>query len=400
MKSRAKPKNTRKIGKKGFWSKLAANLKDHLLPHPGNKHTPHVIHHRALFGYSVLLVLLKVLVVTAGVTLPAASLYSSAITPNNIISLTNSTRESLGLTTLTENSALDVSAQLKAEDMLENQYFAHTSPEGVSPWSWFGKAGYTYTYAGENLAVYFTTAEDVQAGWMASPTHKANIVDTRYSEMGVGVSQGTYNGYPAIFVVEHFGYPKSVIVKAEPVEETPVAPVVEAPVATEQPIVKESEVVVIPVADKDSYALTVPVEGATEVTAHLGTESLVLSETKEGTFEGEIPYNPDSLSNEGEQLYVVAQGKEDETVLPVALVAPEANVKDVYAFEEPKNEKLFGFMNVENLDDHVAQASLIIAIFLGAMLAITLLAKLHKERLPLAAHALAVIALALILRAF
>ena len=93
--------------------------------------------------------------------------------------------------------------------MLANQYFAHTSPAGVTPWSWFAKNGYSYKYAGENLAVYFTSAEDVYSGWLASPTHKANIIDPRYTEIGVGVAQGEYQGYPAIFVVQHFGYPKN-----------------------------------------------------------------------------------------------------------------------------------------------------------------------------------------------
>jgi len=136
----------------------------------------------------------------------------SPIATSTIISLTNKDRETLGLKTLINNPTLEKAAQLKAEDMAKNGYFAHTSPEGKNPWYWFKKVGYLFSYAGENLAVKFSTAEDVERGWMNSPTHKANIVNKNYSEVGIGIAYGTYKGEQTIFVVQLFGTSVSKIV--------------------------------------------------------------------------------------------------------------------------------------------------------------------------------------------
>jgi hypothetical protein len=385
--------------------KLGKTLKDHLLPHPGNKHTPHVLRHKTLFSMSVLMVLMKTFVIGAGIALPAASLYSSAITPTNIISLTNATRENLGLEKLSENDKLSISAQMKAEDMLENQYFAHTSPNGVTPWSWFGEVGYKYRFAGENLAVYFTEAEDVHAGWLASPTHKANIVDTRYAEIGVGVAQGNYNGYPAIFVVQHFGYPAAGTIAA-PVPEAPVekevALALEAPPQESAVLSAKSsgieEVSVRPEAGGNAYSVSLKANDAETVTAHLGTESATLKKSWDGNWEGSLPYNADSLSENGEQLYVVALGGENEVVEPIAIAAPETTTSELYGFDQPKNEaKLFGFIKIGNLDDNVKQFYIISIVVIASVLLLTLLAKFHLERLPLLGHSLAVIAIAVLL---
>ncbi len=359
------------------------------------------------------MVCLKVLVVTVSIAMPGASLFSSAITPTNIISLTNGTRESLSLSDLTPNDKLSISAQMKAEDMLENQYFAHTSPDGVSPWSWFGQVGYKYRYAGENLAVYFTEAEDVHAGWLASPTHRANIVDTRYAEIGIGVAQGTYKGYPAVFVVQHFGYPSTTNVAAVEVDE--IEPTIAlAPVVTPQPsavlAAKDdeaaptlviSEASIIPEPGNETYNVELEVKDATTVTAHLGTESVALKNTENDTWSGSLAYNAASLTDGGEQLYVVASGEDEETVESLAIVAPQTETKDLYAFaKDDSSAKLFGVMKVDNLDDNVKTFYLYTMLFLGAVLFLTLLAKFRWDRMPLAGHSLAVIGLALLLTLF
>ncbi len=91
--------------------------------------------------------------------------------------------------------------------MVAGSYFAHYSPSGVSPWHWFTAAGYAYTHAGEDLALNFTNSETLEAAWMASPTHRANILKSVYTETGVGVAHGTYLGSPAVFIVELFATP-------------------------------------------------------------------------------------------------------------------------------------------------------------------------------------------------
>jgi hypothetical protein len=102
---------------------------------------------------------------------------------------------------------LDESAKRKAEDMRDNQYFAHDSPDGVEPWYWFEKVGYDYVHAGENLAIYFDDSEEVVNAWMHSPLHKDNILKKEYTEIGVATVKGKYKGYDTVFVVQHFGTP-------------------------------------------------------------------------------------------------------------------------------------------------------------------------------------------------
>jgi hypothetical protein len=102
---------------------------------------------------------------------------------------------------------LNQAAQEKADDMAQNGYFAHTSPDGKTPWYWLDQVGYNYSYAGENLAVNFTDSQDVTAAWMNSPEHRANILKANYTEVGTGVAEGMYDGNETIFVAQDFGTP-------------------------------------------------------------------------------------------------------------------------------------------------------------------------------------------------
>ena len=187
------------------WAAIRRQARDHFIPHRGNKHHPHILKHRVLFGYSIILILLKIIAVIGPIALPSSTLYSSAITPKNIIDLTNQTRDNLNLSKLKMNDRLAKAAADKAADMLKNQYFAHTSPSGVTPWDWIKKAGYSYRYSGENLAVHFEEAEEVEKGWLVSPSHRANIVNANYTEIGVGVVSGVFEDVPTTFVVQMFG---------------------------------------------------------------------------------------------------------------------------------------------------------------------------------------------------
>jgi len=332
------------------------------------------------------MVLLKFGALCIAIALPAASLYSSAITPINIISLTNASRSSLELPTLHENSLLDASAQAKAEDMLANQYFAHTSPAGLTPWSWIKGGGYSYKYAGENLAVHYQEAEDVEAGWMASPTHRANIVDTRYTDIGVGVAQGEYEGFPAVFVVQHFGAPSA--------GEAPAPSVL-----SEQIDLAASEPAVMVVPQKDSYSVAIKTPDASAVTAHLGTSSIALTKTDDNNWQGTLSANSNILSANGEQLTLIVTDKNGQNVESAAVVAPGSTAQDLYAFENKTPEaKVFGF-SLAGLTDNVTQIYLITIAILAALLFITLMAKMHWKRIPLAAHVFAVIGIAVVLMA-
>lgn len=137
--------------------------------------------------------------------IPAFSALASEITAENVVFLVNEERGKVGLEGLARNGILDKVALNKAQDMLKNDYFAHTSPSGTTPWYWFGKEGYEYEYAGENLAINFVTAEKQNESWMNSETHRKNILSDKFREIGVAVIRGEVNGRSAIITVQEFG---------------------------------------------------------------------------------------------------------------------------------------------------------------------------------------------------
>jgi len=98
------------------------------------------------------------------------------------------------------NNTLNMSAQLKANDMILGNYWDHNSPTGEEPWKFFDRVGYKYKKAGENLAKCYTTAESVVNAWYDSPAHKENILGD-YKEVGYGV--GTFSD-GCLLIVNHF----------------------------------------------------------------------------------------------------------------------------------------------------------------------------------------------------
>lgn len=135
----------------------------------------------------------------------AQGVQASEITVSKVIELVNAARDEEGLNELEENETLNKIAQDKIQDMIKNNYFAHTSPKGITPWSWYEKENYDYKYAGENLAINFLTAESQQKAWMNSPTHKKNIMNPQFLEIGVAVAAGEINNQMAIITVQEFG---------------------------------------------------------------------------------------------------------------------------------------------------------------------------------------------------
>lgn len=116
-----------------------------------------------------------------------ASAARETLTVEQVLMQANADRTRLGLPALKLDHTLNLAAFAKAEDMLANDYFAHVSPEGIRPWYWFKSLGYTYSHAGENLAIGFEDSSDLERSWMASPKHRANIISADYSDMGVAI---------------------------------------------------------------------------------------------------------------------------------------------------------------------------------------------------------------------
>jgi len=133
------------------------------------------------------------------------------LSKENIINITNQNRKENGdLSALAENSKLDFSAEKKVQDMFTKQYFEHTSPDGIGVGDLGTQVGYDYIIIGENLALgNFKDDKALVDAWMASPGHRANILNKRYTEIGVAVAKGQYEGKEVWIAVQHFGLPKS-----------------------------------------------------------------------------------------------------------------------------------------------------------------------------------------------
>jgi len=167
---------------------------------------------------------------------PSVLGFASNITPEKVLEITNQKRAEQGLSPLVINSQLNEAAQRKAGDMFAFNYWSHVSPSGRSPWSFFQEVGYKYLYAGENLARDFMDSQAVVEAWMNSATHRDNVLNKNYQEIGLAVVNGTLNGVETTLVVQMFG---------TPLASTPVAPIVS--ITPVQPAVSE-------VAEKTSEA--------------------------------------------------------------------------------------------------------------------------------------------------
>lgn len=209
----------------------------------------------------------------------------STILPAVIVDLTN--EERLTTTPLARNAVLDEAARLKAEHMATKGYFAHYSPDGISPWYWFDAAGYSFVHAGENLAVLFTDSEDVVDAWMNSPGHRANILNEDYREIGVGTAEGTYKGRTTVFVVQLFAAPAEAKTREIVTEAVPIL----APTGSEEVVINpESE----EVASAEAFAETVPQEPPVIVSDLATTSREADVVEKEADFLGHLATQPGS----------------------------------------------------------------------------------------------------------
>ncbi|CDN44210.1 hypothetical protein BN871_EJ_00130 [Paenibacillus sp. P22] len=109
-----------------------------------------------------------------------------------VINIVNQERAKVGLGALTSDTQLTKVALDKAKDMYVNNYFSHTSPTYGSPFDMMKAYGVTYNYAGENIAKGQRTPQEVMTAWMNSEGHKANILKSNYTKIGVAYYNGVW----------------------------------------------------------------------------------------------------------------------------------------------------------------------------------------------------------------
>jgi len=182
---------------------LFDKVRYYIIPSESNGYKSKFLQSNTLLYCVVFLLILRIGTILISINIPQ-NIFFANITGFSLENFANQTRQSLGLTPLTVNEKLNQAAKLKAENMVQNNYFDHTSPTGITPWFWFRQVGYSYKYAGENLAIGFFESEDVYKAWLNSPSHRANIVNPNYTEIGTAVLT-RFDGNNTIVVVQVFG---------------------------------------------------------------------------------------------------------------------------------------------------------------------------------------------------
>jgi uncharacterized protein YkwD len=202
---------------------ILLTLKHLFTPHYTNNHRSKVLHPSGLLS------IIGIFLVFSGLTrflsqndLPRGLIlgYASSINASQVIELTNAERAKAGLSGLSHNSLLTQAALAKASNMFQLDYWAHVAPDGTTPWVFIRNAGYNYAVAGENLARDFGDTPSMMQGWMNSPTHKENIINSKYSEIGVAVVNGKLQGVETTLVVQMFGKPASALAQTGPASST------------------------------------------------------------------------------------------------------------------------------------------------------------------------------------
>lgn len=241
-------------------SKAFYKLKALFFPFEDNNYCPKFLQSKFSFYFIICLLILKIAVVGVSFNFPK-NIFFADVTKNALVEYINQGRKQAGVGVLTENVKLDQAAFLKAQDMMAKGYFYHVSPDGVTPWYWFGVSGYDYKYAGENLAIGFFESDEVYNAWLNSQSHKDNILNPNYKEVGTAVLKGNFNGSNTTVVVQLFGSPA-------------VTPTTANTTVKNTPVVTNTETPVQPAETAEIINDTEPENNST-------TASKVLSETSE-----------------------------------------------------------------------------------------------------------------------
>ncbi len=175
------------------------------VPRESNNHRARLLHIEPLAFLLFLLFLMNILTPRMERLYPQVLGITANVSITDLVTLTNNKRAEGGLPPLILDNQLSVAAAAKAEHMFSHNYWAHTAPDGTTPWFFIRGAGYEYLYAGENLARGFTTAPEAVDAWMASPGHRNNIMSPNYKDIGFAVLTGTLAGDETVLIVEMFG---------------------------------------------------------------------------------------------------------------------------------------------------------------------------------------------------
>jgi hypothetical protein len=204
---------------------LHRQVRHALVPHKDNHYRPHLVRLHGLTAVLVLALLMQLVYgfISSGRIEVLGRV--SDISVSELLTDTNEARANASMPGLKINDRLNQAAFLKAQDMFTHNYWAHVSPSGVTPWQWLAETGYNYDVAGENLAKNYPSARATVDAWMNSESHRANILNERYQEIGFAVVDGLLEGRDTTLVVAFYGTPASAAVEGAGNRATYAAPV-------------------------------------------------------------------------------------------------------------------------------------------------------------------------------
>lgn len=268
--------------------KLLRVIKHLFHPQRSNNHRPQFLHPKPVLFLSLIAIGFYQLVGLLSTVHPVSGSilgYASNITVAQVVEFTNSQRAASGLGALTYNNQLGQAAIAKAQNMFSEGYWAHTSPTGTEPWDFIKSTGYRYKIAGENLARDFDSTGPMVHAWMNSPTHRANIMNPRYEEIGIAVVDGLLNGVETTLVVQMFGAPETQVAVRQPSVTVPA-------VVTATPVPINQEEPQVAATSESIEQSGLEREGETQVEQLDTTEVLSGSVIPQGSLSNGILFSP------------------------------------------------------------------------------------------------------------
>lgn len=230
-------------------------LRHLFIPHHTNNHHARVLHVDAMFVYLLAFVLFRLLLSLGHAQFPDVLGFATDIRVEQLFFAINAKRAEAGIGALVLDQRLSRAAALKAQDMFANNYWAHNSPAGKTPWEFVTAVGYRYRVAGENLAKNFSVSNGVVDAWMASPTHRENIMRGDYKDIGFAVVNGVLAGEETTLVVQMFGAGDSQLAyQIKPTILTPTAAATAPSAFTKEQSLGLTDVLVRPLVDISSVS--------------------------------------------------------------------------------------------------------------------------------------------------
>jgi len=320
---------------KNYFSESYSIFHEYFIPSPRNDHKPKILRTRSLVIITIISTIIKIVVISYLFFIYPNQGLMSEIIVKKVFELTNQSRIANNLPALTMNSVLATSAEAKGNDMIANNYFAHYSPAGKSPWGWISRKNYPYIFVGENLAMNFTSADAVHTALMNSPSHKKNILNERYTDMGLAMISGKIDGSDTNVLVELFGTTGNTVKPASAPESTESTKVT---TAISKPVEEKVEKVNVLASEKNVETAKPVVKPVQKIEAPKPAPV-----TKVIAKKTTAPVTSSSMRQENK---IIAMAKPVEKVTEVAPVSPneelEKNPTPSVTYVTPEEDMKFG----------------------------------------------------------